>query len=35
MRSRDNYQINGLKHWAGLTGWADYWLITARVWMKR
>lgn len=25
-----SYQIEGLKHWAGLTGWADYWLITAR-----
>ncbi|WP_242979073.1 acyl-CoA dehydrogenase family protein [Rhodohalobacter mucosus] len=25
-----DYHINGLKHWAGLTGWADYWLITAR-----
>ncbi len=25
-----NYKINGLKHWAGLTGWADFWLITAR-----
>lgn len=25
-----SYQINGLKHWAGLTGWADFWLITAR-----
>ena len=27
---KDSYSINGLKHWAGLTGWADYWLITAR-----
>lgn len=26
----DHYAIKGLKHWAGLTGWADYWLITAR-----
>ncbi len=26
----DKYEINGLKHWAGLTGWADFWLITAR-----
>ncbi|WP_234573462.1 acyl-CoA dehydrogenase family protein [Rhodohalobacter sp. 614A] len=25
-----SYKIDGLKHWAGLTGWADYWLITAR-----
>lgn len=24
------YHIQGLKHWAGLTGWADFWLITAR-----
>ncbi len=24
------YKIEGLKHWAGLTGWADFWLITAR-----
>lgn len=24
------YYIKGIKHWAGLTGWADYWLITAR-----
>lgn len=24
------YRIQGLKHWAGLTGWADYWLLTAR-----
>lgn len=26
----DRYHIEGLKHWAGLTGWADYWLLTAR-----
>ncbi len=26
----DGYQVIGTKHWAGLTGWADYWLITAR-----
>jgi len=24
------YHINGVKHWAGLTGWAEYWLLTAR-----
>lgn len=24
------YHIKGTKHWAGLTGWADYWLMTAR-----
>ena len=23
-------RIDGTKHWGGLTGWADYWLITAR-----
>lgn len=26
----NGYHIQGLKHWAGLTGWADYWLLTAR-----
>lgn len=26
----NSYKIEGTKHWAGLTGWADYWLITAR-----
>lgn len=25
-----NYQLKGTKHWAGLTGWADFWLLTAR-----
>jgi alkylation response protein AidB-like acyl-CoA dehydrogenase len=25
-----NYHIRGVKHWAGLTGWADFWLLTAR-----
>ena len=25
-----SYRIQGTKHWAGLTGEADYWLITAR-----
>lgn len=24
------YQLTGTKHWAGLTGLADYWLLTAR-----
>nr|MDA3881097.1 acyl-CoA/acyl-ACP dehydrogenase [Prolixibacteraceae bacterium] len=24
------FHIKGEKHWAGLTGWADYWLLTAR-----
>lgn len=23
-------RLRGVKHWAGLTGWADYWLLTAR-----
>ena len=26
----DGYHVQGTKHWAGLTGWADFWLITAR-----
>lgn len=30
-RKRDNsFDVTGTKHWAGLTGKADYWLITAR-----
>lgn len=24
------YRIKGTKHWAGLTGWAEFWLLTAR-----
>src|SRR6056297_1803039 len=28
--TEDGYHVEGLKHWAGLTGWADFWLITAR-----
>lgn len=24
------YHLQGKKHWAGLTGWADYWLLSAR-----
>jgi len=24
------FHLNGKKHWAGLTGWAEYWLLTAR-----
>jgi len=27
---RGTYHIEGVKHWGGLTGWADYWLLTAR-----
>ena len=30
MNENNGYRIKGTKHWAGLTGWADYWLITAR-----
>ncbi len=26
----NHYHIKGMKHWAGLTGHADYWLLTAR-----
>ncbi|MCE1198882.1 MAG: acyl-CoA dehydrogenase family protein [Marinilabiliales bacterium] len=26
----DGFLIQGTKHWAGLTGWADFWLLTAR-----
>ena len=26
----DYFHLKGTKHWAGLTGWADYWLLTAR-----
>lgn len=30
-QSEENgYRIRGTKHWAGLTGWADFWLLTAR-----
>lgn len=30
-REKDQHaHIQGTKHWAGLTGWADYWLLTAR-----
>lgn len=27
---RGTVHVEGVKHWAGLTGWADYWLLTAR-----
>ena len=26
----NHYKIQGTKHWAGLTGWANFWLLTAR-----
>tara|TARA_R110002096_G_scaffold420640_3_gene625800 strand:- start:15427 stop:16926 length:1500 start_codon:yes stop_codon:yes gene_type:complete len=29
-KNDDSYNIKGTKHWAGLTGMADYWLMTAR-----
>jgi len=32
--SGNSYNIQGTKHWAGLTGWADFWLLTAREQMK-
>ena len=28
--SNGQFHIQGKKHWAGLTGWAEYWLLTAR-----
>ncbi|WP_245586284.1 acyl-CoA dehydrogenase family protein [Olivibacter sitiensis] len=30
MEYEDKYHIQGTKHWQGLTGMADYWLMTAR-----
>lgn len=29
-RLGDSYHVQGTKHWAGLTGWAEFWLLTAR-----
>ncbi|MEX0857836.1 MAG: acyl-CoA dehydrogenase family protein [Balneolaceae bacterium] len=29
-QNENKYMLEGLKHWGGLTGMADYWLITAR-----
>jgi alkylation response protein AidB-like acyl-CoA dehydrogenase len=29
-RVGDSYKVKGIKHWQGLTGIADYWLITSR-----
>jgi len=29
-KKEEQYHIKGTKHWAGLTGFADYWLLTAR-----
>ena len=28
--NNNNYHLQGTKHWAGLTGWAEFWLLTAR-----
>jgi alkylation response protein AidB-like acyl-CoA dehydrogenase len=30
LQSNGKYHVKGTKHWAGLTGWAEYWLLTAR-----
>lgn len=30
VKKNDNFHLKGTKHWAGLTGWAEYWLLTAR-----
>lgn len=27
---KSHYRLEGIKHWGGLSGWADYWLVTAR-----
>lgn len=32
--SGEHYNLKGTKHWAGLTGWADFWLLTAREQLK-
>jgi alkylation response protein AidB-like acyl-CoA dehydrogenase len=29
-KTSPHIHIRGTKHWAGLTGWADFWLLTAR-----
>jgi len=29
-KKEDHYHVKGIKHWGGLTGSADYWLLTAR-----
>lgn len=30
----ESFHLKGTKHWAGLTGWADFWLLTAREQLK-
>jgi len=29
-KSESKFHLKGKKHWAGLTGWADFWLLSAR-----
>lgn len=29
-QTEHGFHLTGTKHWAGLTGWADFWLLTAR-----
>lgn len=29
-KNDNNFKLSGTKHWAGLTGWAEFWLLTAR-----
>lgn len=35
VEKENGYHLNGIKHWGGLTGWADHWLLTARARDKR
>lgn len=30
IKKDNHYHLKGTKHWAGLTGWAEYWLLAAR-----
>ncbi|MDD2475185.1 MAG: acyl-CoA/acyl-ACP dehydrogenase [Dysgonamonadaceae bacterium] len=30
IKEDNHYHLKGTKHWAGLTGWAEYWLLAAR-----
>jgi alkylation response protein AidB-like acyl-CoA dehydrogenase len=34
IKTGSNYHIKGIKHWQGLTGMADYWLMTSRQQLK-
>lgn len=29
-QSNGHYHVSGIKHWGGLTGWADHWIVAAR-----